>query len=307
MKTTTFLLLCLALALPHRTAAQTASSEKVQTAASQENPTGGPYEHDWKKELYDSGIQDNSFLIEESYNQEFGVVQHINNFTRLWQSKDWVYSFTQEWPVDAAPKNQLSYTLQGLHAGDFPGSGAGFGDLLLNYRYQLAGNGEARLAVAPRFSLILPTGGSRVGRGAGGAGFQTNWAMSVVCNKKLTTHFNAGATIVPHARDSDGNRAATYGYNLGQSMVWTMHPRFNVFVETVFNRSESVSGPGHTEWGSQLLVNPGVRWSYNFSSGLQIVPGISMPIGAGPSSGEKGVFLYLSFEHPYRQIPKVRE
>lgn len=27
-------------------------------------------------------IQDNSFLIEEAYNQEFGVVQHINTFTR---------------------------------------------------------------------------------------------------------------------------------------------------------------------------------------------------------------------------------
>src|SRR5258708_18603813 len=103
-----------------------------QTPSQPQSPTSpapaeNPYEHDWKKELYESGIQDNSFLVEESYNQDFGVVQHINNFTRLWQSNDWVYSFTQEWPIDAAPKNQLSYTLQGLHAGDFQGSGAGFG------------------------------------------------------------------------------------------------------------------------------------------------------------------------------------
>ena len=39
------------------------------------------------------------------------MVQHISNFTWLAQSKSWVYSFTQEWPVDPAPKNQLSYTL----------------------------------------------------------------------------------------------------------------------------------------------------------------------------------------------------
>ena len=45
------------------------------------------------------GIQDNSFLVEEAYNQEFGVVQHISSFTRFWDSKDWNYSFTQEWPV----------------------------------------------------------------------------------------------------------------------------------------------------------------------------------------------------------------
>src|SRR5438445_13715185 len=49
-------------------------------------------------------IQDNSFLVEEAYNQEFGVVQHIQTLQRLWDSKDWVYTFTQEWPVDATPR-----------------------------------------------------------------------------------------------------------------------------------------------------------------------------------------------------------
>ena len=41
-------------------------------------------------------IQDNSFLLEEAYNQEAGVVQHINTFTRYRESRDWVYTFTQE-------------------------------------------------------------------------------------------------------------------------------------------------------------------------------------------------------------------
>lgn len=307
MKTCIYTILCFALLLPLACAAQTSPSSGGQPTPAPKQEADDAFRHDWKKELYESGIQDNSFLIEESYNQEFGVVQHISNFTRLWQSKDWAYSFTQEWPVDAAPRNQLSYTLVATHIGDFPGSGAGIGDVLLNYRYQLVGNGEARVAVAPRFSLILPSGDSRTGRGAGGAGFQTNWAASVVCNKKLTAHFNAGATITPNAKDSDGNQAATYGYNLANSLVWTMHPRFNAFVETVFNRLESVSAPSHTQWGSQLLINPGIRWAYNFSNGLQIVPGISSPIGAGPNSGEKGIFLYLSFEHPYRRIPKAKD
>ena len=267
-------------------------------------PSDDPYYHDWKTELYEIGIQDNSFLIEESYNQDYGVVQHINNFQRLWQSKTWVYSFTQEWPVDPAPKNQLSYTVIATHSGDFPASGAGAGDIALNYRYQLAGNGDTRIAVAPRVSVLLPSGDSKFGRGAGGAGIQTNWAMSVVMVKQFTTHFNAGVTITPHAKDELGNSAATYAYNLGHSLVWTMHPRFNAFVETVFNRGESVIGPRQTQWDSQVFVNPGVRWAYNFSSGLQIVPGISAPLGVGPSSGERSIFFYLSFEHPYRKIPR---
>ena len=108
------------------------------------------------------GIQDNSFLVEEAYNQEFGVVQHISSFTRLWNSKDWVYSFTQEWPVPGDARHQLSYTLLMQESGAFPGSGPGIGDVTLNYRYQLVGNGSARLAFAPRLSVILPAGDTRV-------------------------------------------------------------------------------------------------------------------------------------------------
>src|SRR3970040_1411458 len=45
-------------------------------------------------------IEDNSYLIEEAYNQEEGVVQHISNglYFRKPQ-RDFVYSFTQEWPL----------------------------------------------------------------------------------------------------------------------------------------------------------------------------------------------------------------
>src|SRR5262245_20464456 len=262
-----------------------------------------PYHHDWKAELEESGIQDNSFLIEEAYNQEYGVVQHINNFTYLSQSKSWAYSFTQEWPVDPAPRNQLSYTLLAVHA-PVVGSGIGIGDVALNYRYQLVGNGDARVAVAPRFSVLFPVGDSVTGRGAGGVGFQTNWAMSVVVHKQLTTHWNAGATLVPTGKDPAGDGGRTFAYNLANSLIWTARPRFNALLETVFIRAENVTAPAHTQWASQLLLNPGIRWAYNLSSGLQIVPGVSVPVGLGPSSGERRIFFYLSLEHPHRKIPR---
>jgi hypothetical protein len=245
-------------------------------------------------------IQDNSFLVEEAYNQEFGVVQHIQNFQRYWNSKDWVYTFTQEWPVDLDPRHQLSYTLSALHVGQQPASGGGFGDMLLNYRYQLLGSGQSRLAFAPRLSVLLPTGNYRVGRSFGGIGVQASLPLSLVVNEKLVTHWNLGTTIVPHAKNSVGDAAAAYGYNFGQSFVWLARPRCNVLLETVFIRAQRVTAPDQTEWGSVLLLSPGIRWAYNFKNGLQIVPGIAAPLGVGPSSGEKGIFLYLSFEHPYR-------
>jgi hypothetical protein len=244
-------------------------------------------------------IQDNSFLVEEAYNQERSVVQHINTFSRLWNSKDWVYTFTQEWPVPRDPRHQLSYTLVAAHAGAYAGSGAGLGDLILNYRYQLVGNGDSRIAFSPRLSVLLPSGNETQGRGLGATGLQANLPFSVVLHRRLVSHWNAGTTFVSQAHDAMHNRADTVGYNFGQSLVWLAHPRFNVMMETVYASAQSVVAPDQTQWNRLLYLSPGIRWAYNFKNGLQIVPGIAVPLGAGPSAGEKGLFVYLSFEHPF--------
>jgi hypothetical protein len=245
-----------------------------------------------------SNIEDNSFLIEEAYNQERNVIQHISSFTRLWESKDWAYSFTQEWPFPGHEKHQLSYTVTAVNSGAFPANGPGFGDTALNYRYQLVGGGGQKFAFSPRVSMLVPTGSARFGRGYGGVGVQTNLPLSVYLHRKLVTHWNAGATIIPRARNEFGDRALATGYNLGQSFIWLAKPRFNVMLETVWAGSESVIAKDHTQRSHNLLVSPGIRWAYNFNNGLQIVPGIAVPIGAGPSAGEKGLIVYLSFEHP---------
>jgi hypothetical protein len=248
-------------------------------------------------------IQDNSFLVEEAYNQEKGVVQHINTFSYYADSRDWSYTFTQEWPV-GGQRNQFSYTLSSVRPGAFASQGGGFGDAVINYRYQALGSGETRVAFSPRLSLIVPSGNSDLGHGYGGTGIQTNLPLSVVLHPKLVSHWNAGATYVPHARNSAGDRAAIWSYNAGQSFIWLANPRFNVMLETYYLNAQSVSAPGRTEWSKALFLNPGIRWAYNFSNGLQVVPGLAMPIGVGPSAGEKGVFVYLSFEHPFQRIAK---
>ena len=74
-------------------------------------------------------------------------------------------------------------------------------------------------------------------------------------------------------------------------------------METVWARAEAVSGPAATTRTDAWLLSPGIRWAYNFRSGLQIVPGLAFPLGVGPSHGQRSLLLYLSFEHPFKKRP----
>jgi hypothetical protein len=239
-------------------------------------------------------IADNSFLIEEAYNQDRGFVQHISLFTREWRSGAYLYSFTQEWPVDAAPAHQISYTLQVPSEGD----GAGFGDIWFNWRYQSVSTD--RLAIAPRVSVSAPTGDAGRGLGAGGVGLQAALPVSVREGDRFVLHSNVSGTIVPRGQDAAGDRAATGALTLGQSVVWLTSPRFNVFLEALVNRESAVTGPGTTAWDTTVVIDPAVRWAYTFHNGLQIVPGVGFPITLHGSPDERwSVLGYLSFEHPF--------
>jgi hypothetical protein len=81
-------------------------------------------------------------------------------------------------------------------------------------------------------------------------------------------------------------------------MIYLLSENFNLMLEAVGTTSESVEDAGLTSREHAFFINPGMRFALNFPSGLQIVPGIGVPIGVGPSGGEYGAFLYLSLEHP---------
>jgi Putative MetA-pathway of phenol degradation len=241
-----------------------------------------------------SPIQDNSFLLEEAYNQEEGVVQHINFFQRM-RGGEWIASFTQEWPVPRQA-HQFSYTIPYQQVDSDSGERSGIGDVALNYRYELAGSGDAKVACTPRLSLLLPTGDEELGMG--GAGVQLNVAASTVLSKGLVAHTNLGATYTRTARNELGDEASVTGLNAGQSFIWNVIPTFNVMLETVWVQAETVVGPDRTERTNSFFVSPGIRWAHNLPTGLQIVPGVAFPLGVGSSRHERSVLLYLSFEHP---------
>lgn len=247
-------------------------------------------------------IADNSFLLEEAYNQEYGVVQHISAFQRS-REGFWAYNFTQEWPAPGQ-KHQLSYTVPLLHftggASD-PGS-TGLGDIGLNYRYQMLGAEGERLWFSPRLSVYLPTGSETDGFGAGGPGIEVNLPLSYAVSDKLVTHWNAGAnyTRVKFA----GLTGSSRGLRAGASAIYLLAPTFNLMLESVASRLELVDAQGRKDVATNYVVSPGVRGAFNFASGLQVVPGIAVPIGVGSlrpgEQRQRDLFLYVSFEHPFR-------
>lgn len=234
-------------------------------------------------------IEDNSFLLEEAYNQEPGVIQHISAF-QFMKDETWSYTFTEEWPVPKQ-KHQLSTTIPIMNTGN-----TGIGDVLINYRYQAIFTD--RLAFSPRFSLVLPTGDYKKGLGSGVLGYQFNLPLSFICSRKLVTHFNLGTTLTPDAKLIAGIKSNNTGFNYGASAIVLLTETFNFMFEIVGTSNIIKPETGGEYTSNSLFINPGFRYAINCKSGLQIVPGIAVPIGVSDSSGEIGFLGYVSFEHP---------
>ena len=234
-------------------------------------------------------IEDNSFLIEEAYNQDPGVIQHISAFQYM-KGNTWIYTFTDEWPVPGR-KHQFSTTIPLLNNGE-----TGLGDLAINYRYQAIFTN--RFAFSPRFSLLLPSGNYKKGLGEGVPGYQLSLPFSYLLSRKIATHYNLGVTFTPDAKRADGSRYNQTIYNWGLSFILLLNKNFNFMFEVVGNTTLIKAPNTTTTTSGSLFINPGIRYAFNFKSGLQIVPGLALPIGLGSSKGASGLFAYLSFEHP---------
>jgi hypothetical protein len=248
---------------------------------------------------FSPAIEDNSYFIEEAYNQEDRVVQHINNGRySLISSHDFIYSFTQEWPV-FSQKHQFSYTIgfSSLNSGNV----FGLNDAMLNYRYQLTGH-DAFITLAPRFSLILPTGNSKKDLGTGVVGYQVNLPASKRISNRIVCHANAGYTLLPHVASTGADNIVyhnNYSFvNLGASMIWLMTYRTNLMFEVVYNILHETGESSDKVTQGQAIVSPGIRHAFDFKN-LQIVPGIAVPILFQNKDAEFGLFFYLSFEHPF--------
>ncbi|NUM82061.1 transporter [bacterium] len=221
---------------------------------------------------YPEAIADNSFLIEEAYNQEPRVVQHIFNLVRT-HNKDVEFLFTQEWPL-WSQRHQFSYGVPYL----WPDVASGFGDLMINYRYQLID--RHHWAVAPRISIILPTGKNSLSDNQ--TGYQFNLPVSRRIAAQWAAHANAGVTYFQKDKQAD--------FFAGGSLIWLAAPTLNLMAEFI---AEFPEGDEKT-----YVINPGIRYAHN-AGNLQIVPGLAVPIQLNGNDQGADVFFYLSLEHPF--------
>jgi hypothetical protein len=248
------------------------------------------------------GIRDNSFLVEEAYNQEPGVVQHIFNAVYSAEKSSgsggsrWDFLFTQEWPLFSMA-HQLSYTVPYGIVRESGDSKSGVGDVLLNYRYQAWFDEKTLGAFAPRFSLVLPTGDEDRGFGEDTLGYQVNLPFSSAIGKDWFVHLNAGATFLPDAASANGRDLQHF--NLGGSAIYAATRDVHFLVEWLGNWNESLNSSGRARHEFSSVVSPGVRKAFNWSSGTQLVVGIAAPIGLTASAPDYGAFLDFSFEHAF--------
>jgi hypothetical protein len=255
-------------------------------------------------ELLAKGIQDNSFFIEEAYNQEPGIVQHILNvpinFTN--GAREIVPSFTQEWPV-FSQTHQFSYTIPYI----FTEADNGIADMRLNYRLQAFMEDKYTPAFAPRFSLVLPTGDENKGFGTGVVGYEFNLPFSKIVSDRWTLHFNAGMTVFPNA----GNSRHLTNYNLGASAIYAVGRDFNLMLETVAGWNEDIAEGAFAfeetvERSTTAIISPGARYAFNLPNDAQLVLGAAVPIGLTSDSPDWGLFFYCSFEHPFVRVDTGR-
>jgi hypothetical protein len=250
------------------------------------------------------GIADNSFLVEEGYNQESGVVQHILsgfwNLDKLSGVDDerCDLSFTQEWPLFSMT-HQLSYTVPYSFTWSGQECDNGIGDVLLNYRYQALFREETLTAFAPRLSLILPTGDGSRGLGEDAFGGQLNLPFSTAIGDEWFLHLNAGGTFLPDAVSA--NDRDLWHYNLGASVIYAVTYDLHLLVEWIAGWTEGPNAAGDLHHEFSSLISPGVRKAFNFTGGAQMVAGIAAPIGLTRSAPDYGLFLYLSFEHSFKR------
>ncbi len=255
-------------------------------------------------------IEDNSMFIEEAFNQEAGVIQHISNF--IYNGGNFFYGYTQEIPL-ADVKQQFSFGFsyasfkKPTDATNSNFKTNGIGDILLNYRPLVWGKNDWALVI-PRFTVIVPTGNSQYGFGQGGWGGQFNLAVTKRLNSKITTHYNAGYTVITkadhYAYTADGTPTLAYeknigASNIGASAIWLVKPKFNLMVEYVGTFSKSIEDDGKLVGLNNSIINPGFRCAIDVGK-IQFVPGLGLPFNfKGKNLDGTGVFFYLSIEPAY--------
>lgn len=260
-----------------------------------------------------AGVQDNSFLIEEAYNQDPGVVQHVvtmqlagdRDAARIREGEA---AFTQEWPVQSI-RHQLSYTLPFASTfvrkkAHWETTNQGVTDVQLNYRFAALLEDPDMPAIAPRLSVTLPIGDEERGLSRGEMGYEAGLPISKEFGA-VAVHANVLMGITPGvdldlADGTTSPQRDLLHYAAGGSTVLIAHAYIQPLVEVLARWEDDIDETGAITRTQSTVVSPGLRWGFDTDAG-QLVLGAAAPMGVTDDAPTLAGFLYLSFEHGFQK------
>jgi hypothetical protein len=245
-------------------------------------------------------IVDNSFLVEEAYNQEAGIFQNIFGALRN-EGGQWAATFTQEWPAPSV-RHQLSYALV------FDNEGRGsMGDVAINYRYQLRTGEGGGTALSPRVSLLLRARREH-SLEAARVGMELNLPASRQFGN-IFLHGNAGVRMYPQVESGvfplpvelqAPRDVSLVNPFLAGSAILRVKPMVNLMFESVVLFEERIVGRATTARDTTVILSPGTRFGWNLGD-HQLVLGAAVPFEHGSGETTSGIFGYASWELPFRR------
>lgn len=150
--------------------------------------------------------------------------------------------------------------------------------------------------------MIIPTGRSADGLGDGSVGLQMNLPFSKRVND-FYFHWNAGLTWLPReqpeVRNANDARADIWSPFLAGSAIYRLREMFHLMLESVLLSEQSFDGLAKSR-ETTFALSPGVRGGWNFGE-RQLITGVAVPITWEPLDTDIGLFLYLSYELPFKK------
>lgn len=240
-----------------------------------------------------SKIEDNSFLLEEAYQQELGIHQLIQSYQTRYNSNNYQYKLTHEMPITNLT-HQLSYEVPFARSEE--SEHGSLGDMVVSYRWGAVQKEKFRLA--DRFGLVLPTGSVNKGGGNGVLGMDFMQAATFTLSDRWMNHINLGVQYLPQAKSAGtANRHSITVGTAGTSFVYLHSDNFNLLLEALAQTGHLVYPFGRELDRPIFTLNPGARFAIDLDyKETQMVPGMSFPVQAGDGPTEYGVFFYFSVE-----------
>ena len=94
-------------------------------------------------------------------------------------------------------------------------------------------------------------------------------------------------------------QAVEYRWTSG---IYFLEPNLHLMLEWVAAWDEDATPTGSEDHTFETLLSPGIRWAPYTKGDTQFAVGAGLPIGVSSDATDIALFLYMSFEHRYKEV-----